>query len=107
MDVIRDTTSMLIAKCKAMVDEESRVNGTLDFDEEDYMNEADPSILRFLIASREEVTSTQLRDDLLSMLVAGALSNQLGASGRQSERNPSHEVHCWGAAGMQATQACR
>ncbi len=35
------------------------------------MNEADPSILRFLIASREEVSSEQLRDDLLSMLVAG------------------------------------
>ena len=35
------------------------------------MNEADPSVLRFLIASREEVSSRQLRDDLLSMLVAG------------------------------------
>jgi cytochrome P450 len=31
----------------------------------------DPSVLRFLIAAREEVNSTQLRDDLLSMLVAG------------------------------------
>lgn len=31
----------------------------------------DPSVLRFLIAAREEVESTQLRDDLLSMLVAG------------------------------------
>ncbi len=38
---------------------------------EDYINEADPSVLRFLIASRVEVSSTQLRDDLLSMLVAG------------------------------------
>lgn len=28
-------------------------------------------MLRFLIAAREEVDSTQLRDDLLSMLVAG------------------------------------
>ena len=28
-------------------------------------------MLRFLIASRDEVSSTQLRDDLLSMLVAG------------------------------------
>jgi carotene epsilon-monooxygenase len=28
-------------------------------------------VLRFLIAAREEVDSTQLRDDLLSMLVAG------------------------------------
>lgn len=38
---------------------------------DEYINEADPSILRFLIASREEVSSVQLRDDLLSMLVAG------------------------------------
>ena len=28
-------------------------------------------MLRFLIASRDEVSSRQLRDDLLSMLVAG------------------------------------
>ena len=39
--------------------------------EEGYVNDSDPSVLRFLIASRQEVTSTQLRDDLLSMLVAG------------------------------------
>lgn len=39
--------------------------------EEGFINESDPSVLRFLIASRQEVTSTQLRDDLLSMLVAG------------------------------------
>ena len=38
---------------------------------EGYINEADPSVLRFLIASRDEVSSKQLRDDLLSMLVAG------------------------------------
>ena len=38
---------------------------------EDYINAADPSVLRFLIASRDEVSSKQLRDDLLSMLVAG------------------------------------
>jgi carotene epsilon-monooxygenase len=39
--------------------------------QEGYVNEADPSVLRFLIASREEVSAKQLRDDLLSMLVAG------------------------------------
>ena len=38
---------------------------------EGYINDADPSVLRFLIASRDEVSSIQLRDDLLSMLVAG------------------------------------
>ena len=39
--------------------------------EEGYINDSDPSVLRFLIAAREEASSTQLRDDLLSMLVAG------------------------------------
>ncbi len=38
---------------------------------QEYLNELDPSVLRFLIAAREEVDSKQLRDDLLSMLVAG------------------------------------
>ncbi|KAG4996272.1 hypothetical protein JHK84_027320 [Glycine max] len=40
-------------------------------DVEEYVNDSDPSILRFLLASREEVSSVQLRDDLLSLLVAG------------------------------------
>ncbi|PRW34039.1 carotene epsilon- chloroplastic isoform A [Chlorella sorokiniana] len=62
----RETTEELIAKCKAMVDAEEAAQF-----EEGYINEADPSVLRFLIASREEVDSVQLRDDLLSMLVAG------------------------------------
>ncbi|KAK9827799.1 hypothetical protein WJX74_002626 [Apatococcus lobatus] len=64
--LIRRTTEELIAKCKEMVDAEEQAR----FGDE-YINEADPSILRFLIASREEVSSVQLRDDLLSMLVAG------------------------------------
>eukprot|EP01025_Chloroclados_australasicus_P041475 TRINITY_DN4391_c0_g1_i1.p1 TRINITY_DN4391_c0_g1~~TRINITY_DN4391_c0_g1_i1.p1 ORF type:complete len:530 (+),score=58.50 TRINITY_DN4391_c0_g1_i1:23-1591(+) len=63
--IIRETTDEMIAKCKQMVDEEQDEFG------EEYLNENDPSILRFLLASREEVTSSQLRDDLLSMLVAG------------------------------------
>jgi carotene epsilon-monooxygenase len=47
------------------------------------MNESDPSVLRFLIAAREEVDSTQLRDDLLSMLVAGtSTSNPAPLSGQ-------------------------
>ncbi|KAK9823343.1 hypothetical protein WJX72_002053 [[Myrmecia] bisecta] len=66
VELIRRTTEQLIAKCKEMVDAE----GQVQFDE-GYINEADPSVLRFLIASREEVSSSQLRDDLLSMLVAG------------------------------------
>lgn len=64
--IIRQTTEELVAKCKAIVDAEQE---QLEGDE--YINEADPSVLRFLLASREEVSSNQLRDDLLSMLVAG------------------------------------
>lgn len=79
VDLIRATTEELIKKCKEMVDEEEKaaaeaaaaVSSGTGSDVEGYLNEADPSILRFLIASREEVSSVQLRDDLLSMLVAG------------------------------------
>eukprot|EP00878_Enallax_costatus_P024806 GHUV01026495.1.p1 GENE.GHUV01026495.1~~GHUV01026495.1.p1 ORF type:complete len:533 (+),score=153.01 GHUV01026495.1:330-1928(+) len=72
VELIRDTTNMLIKKCKEMVDEEEMVAAAAAKAEgQDYINEGDPSVLRFLIAAREEVDSTQLRDDLLSMLVAG------------------------------------
>ncbi|KAF6134368.1 hypothetical protein GIB67_005760 [Kingdonia uniflora] len=64
--VIRRTVEELIAKCKAIVEAEGE-----QIDGEEYLNDTDPSILRFLLASREEVSSVQLRDDLLSMLVAG------------------------------------
>ncbi|KAA8516615.1 hypothetical protein F0562_016879 [Nyssa sinensis] len=64
--LIRRNVEELITKCKEIVETEGeRIN------EEEYLNETDPSILRFLLASREEVSSLQLRDDLLSMLVAG------------------------------------
>ncbi len=107
--LIRATTEELVARCRAMVEAETREG---EFDPE-YINDADPSVLRFLIASREEVgagcfgvelrlrvwfylpsdliasktnrlstahpprppnrqvSATALRDDLLSMLVAG------------------------------------
>ena len=68
VEVIRKTTEELIAKCKSMVEAEEEAAA---FDPENYINDADPSILRFLIASRDVVDSEQLRDDLLSMLVAG------------------------------------
>ncbi|MEW5299434.1 MAG: hypothetical protein WDW36_002452 [Sanguina aurantia] len=72
VEIIRDTTTMLIRKCKAMVDEEEMSSAArATAAGEEYMNPGDPSVLRFLIAAREEVDSTQLRDDLLSMLVAG------------------------------------
>ncbi|CAK9157706.1 unnamed protein product [Ilex paraguariensis] len=64
--LIRSTVEELISKCRVIVETEGeRIN------DEEYLNETDPSILRFLLASREEVSSAQLRDDLLSMLVAG------------------------------------
>jgi carotenoid epsilon hydroxylase len=67
--LIQQTTEELIAKCKQMVDAEEEA--AFAAGGEEYINEADPSVLRFLIASGEEVTAQQLRDDLLSMLVAG------------------------------------
>lgn len=48
--VIRETVEGLIAKCKAIVEAEGE-----RIDEEEYINDTDPSILRFLLASREEV----------------------------------------------------
>lgn len=48
--IIRETVEELIAKCKEIVDKEGE-----RIDEEEYVNDADPSILRFLLASREEV----------------------------------------------------
>lgn len=48
--LIRETVEELIAKCKEIVETEGeRIN------DEEYINDADPSILRFLLASREEV----------------------------------------------------
>ncbi|KAH7297621.1 hypothetical protein KP509_25G003800 [Ceratopteris richardii] len=66
VSIIRETVEELVDKCKSIVEAEGEKLST-----DEYVNEADPSILRFLLASREEVSSTQLRDDLLSMLVAG------------------------------------
>jgi len=68
--VIRDVTQKLVDDCKRMVEEEEKVGGAEEW-ARDYLNESNPSVLRYLIAAREEVSSTQLRDDLLSLLVAG------------------------------------
>ena len=84
VDLIRKTTEELVARCRAMVDAEAA--GELDLGEAppplssssssasasaESPSGGDPSVLRFLIAARDDVSSTQLRDDLLSMLVAG------------------------------------
>ncbi|XP_054800450.1 carotene epsilon-monooxygenase, chloroplastic [Prosopis cineraria] len=67
VNIIRKTVEELIVKCKEIVEAEGeRIDGS-----DEYVNDSDPSILRFLLASREEVSSLQLRDDLLSLLVAG------------------------------------
>ncbi|KAI5648903.1 hypothetical protein M9H77_34908 [Catharanthus roseus] len=65
LKLVNETLNDLIAICKRMVDEEE-----LQFHEE-YMNEQDPSILHFLLASGDDVTSKQLRDDLMTLLIAG------------------------------------
>ena len=48
--IIRKTVEELIAKCKEIVEREGE-----RIDEDEYVNASDPSILRFLLASREEV----------------------------------------------------
>ena len=55
----------LIERTKKIVEDEDE-----EFVEE-YMSKADPSILNFLIASGDDVTSKQLRDDLMTLLIAG------------------------------------
>ncbi|CAB4285537.1 unnamed protein product [Prunus armeniaca] len=65
LKLINTTLDDLIAICKRMVDEEE-----LQFHEE-YMNEQDPSVLHFLLASGDDVSSKQLRDDLMTKLIAG------------------------------------
>ncbi len=42
----------------------------MEFSEE-FLSERDPSILHFLLASGDEISSKQLRDDLMTMLIAG------------------------------------
>lgn len=51
--VIRETVERLVAQCKEMVDAEKET-----LQGEEYVNESDPSVLRFLLASREEVVIT-------------------------------------------------
>ncbi|XWS65123.1 hypothetical protein CRYUN_Cryun05aG0063800 [Craigia yunnanensis] len=64
LKLINDVLDDLIATCKRMVEEE------LQFHDE-YMNEQDPSILHFLLASGNDVSNKQLRDDLMTILIAG------------------------------------
>eukprot|EP00250_Pteridium_aquilinum_P035717 c985_g1_i1 orf=399-2390(-) len=65
LKLINKTLDDLIGICKKMVEEEN-----VNFNEE-YLNERDPSILHFLLASGNDVSSKQLRDDLMTLLIAG------------------------------------
>ncbi|EFJ40130.1 hypothetical protein VOLCADRAFT_100143 [Volvox carteri f. nagariensis] len=63
--IVNDTLDGLIDKCKKLVEEED-----MEFNEE-FLSDQDPSILHFLLASGDEISSKQLRDDLMTMLIAG------------------------------------
>lgn len=65
LKIVNETLDTLIARAKALVEEEGR-----DFEEE-FLSERDPSILHFLVASGDDITSKQLRDDLMTLLIAG------------------------------------
>lgn len=65
LEIISNTLDELIAKCRRLVEEEDE-----EFVEE-FLSRADPSILHFLIASGDQITSRQLRDDLMTLLIAG------------------------------------
>lgn len=66
LQLINTTLTRLIDESKAVLDAEN-----LTFDEETFLSAADPSILHFLIAAGDEISSKQLRDDLMTMLIAG------------------------------------
>ena len=63
--LVNQTLNTLIADCKEMVEKDDE-----KFMEE-YLSKSDPSILRFLVASGDDVTSKVLRDDLMTLLIAG------------------------------------
>eukprot|EP01025_Chloroclados_australasicus_P021209 TRINITY_DN2223_c0_g2_i5.p1 TRINITY_DN2223_c0_g2~~TRINITY_DN2223_c0_g2_i5.p1 ORF type:complete len:571 (-),score=26.99 TRINITY_DN2223_c0_g2_i5:278-1990(-) len=65
LKIINDTLDQLVEKSQALVDSEQ-----IEFDEE-FLSEYDPSILHFLLASGEDINSKQLRDDLMTLLIAG------------------------------------
>ena len=64
--IIRDDDAIM-EECKKMVEEEEKLAGEAA---RDYLDESNPSVLRYLIAARRSVIDA-LRDDLLSLLVAG------------------------------------
>lgn len=65
MAIVNTTLDQLINKCKQLVETEDE-----QFTEE-FVGKRDPSILHFLLASGDRINSKQLRDDLMTLLIAG------------------------------------
>ena len=58
---------------------------------EEYLNGGDPSILRFLIASGDKVSSKQLRDDLMAAAVPALIALEAGQA-RAEKRKREAQV---------------
>ena len=68
MELINEQLNMLIGLAQAT----QSVTDLAQLEAQDYDNVADPSLLRFLVDLRgESTTNAQLRDDLMTMLIAG------------------------------------
>lgn len=68
MKLINDTLNTLIQSAKAT----ATAVDLPDLENRDYENVSDPSLLRFLVELRgEQTTDVQLRDDLMTLLIAG------------------------------------
>jgi cytochrome P450 family 97 subfamily B polypeptide 3 len=68
MRLINETLNTLISSAKDTVSS----SDLAELEQRDYKNAKDPSLLRFLVDLRgEETTNVQLRDDLMTMLIAG------------------------------------
>ena len=69
ISLIRRSVEELVTKSKGILEAEAR--GEDDLNDPLFVDDRDPSLLRFLLASREETSANQLRDDLVSILIAG------------------------------------
>jgi cytochrome P450 family 97 subfamily B polypeptide 3 len=68
MRLINETLNTLIASAK----DTASSSELTELEQRDYQSAKDPSLLRFLVDLRgEETTNVQLRDDLMTMLIAG------------------------------------
>jgi len=65
LQLINTSLTDLIEKSRKIFEDEGK-----EFDE-DFLSAKDPSILHFLIASGDDISSKQLRDDLMTLLIAG------------------------------------